>query len=75
MDALVQNMEENEYETLNPMLKDSTSSQLQRGSRDRQPSTWYSSNKYEINFIDCGEPESFHEAIEYEHKKEWIEAM
>lgn len=49
--------------------------QLRRSSRVRQPSTRYSSDIYEINFTDNGEPECYAEAVEDEHKEEWIEAM
>lgn len=47
---------------------------LRRSTRDRQPSTRYSANEY-VLLTDGGEPESYDEVLEDEHKKEWLEAM
>ena len=45
-----------------------------RTTRARQPSSRYPSSEY-VLLTDGGEPESFEEAMEDEHKKEWLEAM
>ncbi|KAK0589461.1 hypothetical protein LWI29_014619 [Acer saccharum] len=47
---------------------------LRRSTRDRHPSTRYSTDEY-VLLTDGGEPECYAEAIEDEHKKEWFEAM
>ena len=47
---------------------------LRRSNRDRHPSNRYSANEY-VLLTDSGEPESYAEAMEDEHKKEWVYAM
>lgn len=47
---------------------------LRRSTRDRQPSTRYSVDEY-VLLTDGGEPECYAEAMEDEHKKEWVDAM
>lgn len=47
---------------------------LRRSIRDRHPSTHYSADEY-VLLTDGGEPECYTEAMEDEHKKEWVEAM
>jgi hypothetical protein len=47
---------------------------LRRSTRDRHPSTRYSADEY-VLLTDGGEPECYAEAMEDEHKKEWVEAM
>ncbi|CAH9113366.1 unnamed protein product [Cuscuta europaea] len=47
---------------------------LRRSTRDRHPSTRFSANEY-VLLTDGGEPECYAEAMEDEHKKEWVEAM
>ncbi|CAH9096206.1 unnamed protein product [Cuscuta epithymum] len=47
---------------------------LRRSTRDRHPSTRFSANEY-VLLTDGGEPECYAEAMEDEHKREWVEAM
>ena len=47
---------------------------LRRSVRDRRPSTRYSPNEY-LLLTDGGEPESYEEAIEDEHKNQLNDAM
>jgi transposase InsO family protein len=47
---------------------------LRRSNRDRHPSTRYSADEY-VLLTDGGEPECYAEAMEDDHKKEWVEAM
>ncbi|KAJ9560716.1 hypothetical protein OSB04_005876 [Centaurea solstitialis] len=47
---------------------------LRRSTRDRHPSSRYSVDEYVV-LTDGGEPECYAEAMEDEHKKEWVEAM
>ena len=47
---------------------------LRRSSRQRLPSTHYSSNEYML-LADGGEPECYEEAMESEHKNKWIADM
>ncbi|CAH1430673.1 unnamed protein product [Lactuca virosa] len=47
---------------------------LRRSTRDRHPSTRYSADEY-VLVTDGGEPDCYAEAMEYEHKREWVEAM
>ncbi|GJX84109.1 putative RNA-directed DNA polymerase [Tanacetum coccineum] len=44
---------------------------LWRSTRDHHPSTRYSANEY-VFLTDGGEPECYAEAMEDEHKKEWL---
>ncbi|KAJ0754054.1 putative RNA-directed DNA polymerase [Helianthus annuus] len=47
---------------------------LRRSTRNRHPSTRYSTDEY-VLLTDGGEPECYEEAMEDEHKREWVEAM
>ncbi|KAJ0865779.1 putative RNA-directed DNA polymerase [Helianthus annuus] len=47
---------------------------LRRSTRNRHPSTRYSADEY-VLLTDGGEPECYEEAMEDEHKREWVEAM
>jgi hypothetical protein len=47
---------------------------LRRSTRDRHPSTRYSVDEY-VLLTDGGEPECYAEAMEDEHKSEWVDAM
>ena len=47
---------------------------LRRSTRQRFPSSRYSPNEY-VLLTDGGEPECYEEAMEDEHKNQWIEAM
>lgn len=47
---------------------------LHRSDRDRQPSKRYSSDQY-VFLTDGGEPDCFEEAIDSEHKQQWLSAM
>ena len=47
---------------------------LRRSVRDRHRSTRYSADEY-VLVTDEGEPECYAEAMEDEHKKEWVDAM
>ena len=47
---------------------------LRRSIRDRHRSTRYSADEY-VLVTDGGEPECYAEAMEDEHKKEWVDAM
>ncbi|KAD6119895.1 hypothetical protein E3N88_11166 [Mikania micrantha] len=47
---------------------------LRRSTRDRHPSTHFSADEY-VLLTDGGEPECYAEAMEDEHKREWVEAM
>jgi hypothetical protein len=47
---------------------------LRRSTRDRHPSTRYSVDEY-VLLTDGGEPECYAEAMEDEHKLEWVDAM
>ena len=47
---------------------------LGRSTRDRHPSNKYLVDEY-VQLIDSGKTESYIEAMEYEHKKEWFYAM
>ena len=47
---------------------------LRRSTRQRFPSSCYSPNEYVLLFAG-GEPECYEEAMEDEHKNQWIEAM
>ncbi|KAK0597504.1 hypothetical protein LWI29_025988 [Acer saccharum] len=47
---------------------------LRRSTRDCQPSTWYSVDEY-VLLTDGGELECYAEAMEDEHKTEWVDAM
>ena len=49
-------------------------SDLRRSSRTRQLSRRYPIDEY-IMLTDCGEPECYQEAVEGEHKDEWLAAM
>jgi len=49
-------------------------SQLRRSTREHQPSRRYSPSEY-VLLTDGGEPESYQEALEHEHKREWLKAM
>ena len=48
--------------------------ELRRSTRVRQPSTRYPSDQY-VLLTDGGEPESFKDAMDNEHKRKWIGAM
>ena len=47
---------------------------LRRSTRQHFPSSRYSPNEY-VLLTDGGEPECYEEAMEDEHKNQWIEAM
>ncbi|KAF5781986.1 putative RNA-directed DNA polymerase [Helianthus annuus] len=47
---------------------------LRRSTRNRHPSTRYSTDEY-VLLTDGGEPGCYEEAMEDEHKREWVEAM
>ena len=47
---------------------------LRRSTRNKRPSSRYSSNEF-VLLTDGGEPECYEEAMEDEHKAQWIEAM
>lgn len=47
---------------------------LRRSDRMVKPSTRYSSNKY-VLLIEAGDPDTFEEDMEDDHKKEWMDAM
>lgn len=47
---------------------------LRRSTRDRRPTSRYPSDEY-VSLTDGGEPECYVEAMEDEHKNEWIDAM
>ena len=48
--------------------------ELRRSSRRHQPSRTYPIDEY-VMLTDCGEPECYQEAVECEHKEEWLAAM
>ena len=48
---------------------------MRRSTRVRQPTQRYSPSLYYALFTDAGEPESFHEAVNYSDKAKWLEAM
>lgn len=47
---------------------------VRRSTRDRKISTCYSSSDY-VLLTDIGEPGSYEEAMEDEHKEEWVDVM
>jgi Reverse transcriptase (RNA-dependent DNA polymerase) len=48
--------------------------ELRRSTRNRRANTKYFTNEF-ILLVDNSEPECFEEALESEHKNEWLEAM
>jgi transposase InsO family protein len=48
--------------------------QLRRSTREHRPSTRYTPHEYVV-LTDGGEPECYEEAMEHDHKKEWLKAM
>ena len=58
-----------------PVPEDPPAVPLRRFSIDRVPSTRYPSYQYVVLLSDGSEPECFADAMEDEHKKEWMKAM
>ncbi|VFQ70711.1 unnamed protein product [Cuscuta campestris] len=70
------NVEEESNEVHNQPHVDTNSPTvaLRRSTRERIPSTHYSTNEY-VLLTDGGEPECYEEAMENEDKDKWVEAM